>query len=78
MKFNQKLRELRKTINLTQKDAAKKLGVSERAYQHYEAGTREPNIETLIRLSAILNVSLDELLCREDFLQSHAISADEC
>ena len=46
------------------------LGISMRAYQHYEAGTREPNIETLIQLSSILNVSLDDLLCREDVLQS--------
>lgn len=78
MEFNQKLRESRTAANLTQKDIAKKLNISERAYQHYEGGSREPNIKTLIRLSAILNVSLDELLCRDDFLQSHGVSVDEC
>ncbi len=77
MKFNEKLRESRKVANLTQKNLAKKLDISERAYQHYEAGTREPNIEVLIKLSAILNTSLDDLLCREDFLQSHEVFFDE-
>lgn len=77
MKFNEKLRESRKVANLTQKNLAKKLDISERAYQHYEAGTREPNIEVLIKLSAILNTSLDDLLCREDFLQSHEVFSDE-
>ncbi|MCI9080597.1 MAG: helix-turn-helix transcriptional regulator [Lachnospiraceae bacterium] len=77
MKFNQKLQETRKTANLTQKRLAQKLEISERAYQHYEAGTREPNIETLIKLSSILNVSLDDLLCKEDFLQSHEVFSDE-
>lgn len=77
MKFHQKLREARKTSNITQKNIADKLGISVRAYQHYEGGTREPNIETLVQLSVILNVSLDDLLCREDVLQSLATSADE-
>lgn len=77
MKFNQKLRETRKTANITQKNIANQLGISERAYQHYESGTREPNIETLILLSVILNVSLDDLLCRNDYLQSLEVPADE-
>lgn len=78
MKFHEKLRELRISNELSQHFMAEHLQINDRSYQNYEYGKREPNIETLIRLSAILNVSLDELLCREDFLQSHAISVDEC
>ena len=77
MNFTQKLRESRKTALLTQKNISDKLGISERAYQHYEAGTREPNIEILLQLSIILNLSLDELLCREDYRQSHEAFFDE-
>ncbi len=75
--FNKKLKSIRQDRGLTQKQIANKLGISMRAYQHYEAGTREPNIETLIQLSSILNVSLDDLLCREDVLQSLSTSVDE-
>ena len=77
MKFIEKLREVRKANHLTQKNIANQLGISERAYQHYEAGTREPNIETLLQLSIILNISLDELLCRHDYRKSHEVSVDE-
>ncbi len=77
MKFIEKLREARKSNHLTQKNIANQLGISERAYQHYEAGTREPNIETLLQLSIILNISLDELLCQNDYRKSHEESVDE-
>ena len=46
---------------------AEQLGISARAYQHYETGTREPNIDKLIKLAIILNVSLDDLLCKNDY-----------
>lgn len=77
MNFTEKLRKSRKAAHLTQKNISDKLGISERAYQHYEAGTREPNIEILLQLSIILNISLDELLCRDDYLKLHEVSADE-
>ena len=77
MKFNEKLRQLRIAKGLSQHSIAQKLQINDRSYQNYEYGTREPNIETLILLSAIFQVSLDELLCRNDFLQSHGVSVDE-
>lgn len=77
MKFNEKLKELRVSQGLSQHFIAKKLDINDRSYQNYEYGKREPNIETLVQLSAILNVSLDDLLCREDVLQSLATCADE-
>ncbi|MDL0418371.1 helix-turn-helix transcriptional regulator, partial [Clostridioides difficile] len=46
----------------TQKQFASLFGISERAYQYYEAGSREPNLETLILISNKLNVSTDFLL----------------
>ena len=78
MKFHEKLKELRVSNGLSQHFIAEQLKINDRSYQNYEYGKREPNIETLIRLSAILDVSLDELLCRDDFLQSHEVYADEC
>lgn len=77
MLFNEKLKELRVSKGLSQHFMAEQLNINDRSYQNYEYGKREPNIETLIRLSAILDVSLDNLLCRNDFLQSHEVSSDE-
>ena len=48
----------RKSSGFTQRALAESLGLTERAYQHYELGTREPNIETLVKLSLILDISL--------------------
>lgn len=62
MMFCEKLRELRKEKEMTQEEMAKALNVSTAGYGNYERGRTEPDIATLKRISAILNVSLDELL----------------
>ncbi len=76
MKFNERLRELRAQSALTQKQLADKLGVSTITIRQYEQGTREPNIEKILNLSVIFNVSLDDLMCLEDFRASLSISSD--
>ncbi len=48
-------------------DMAKQLHVSRQAYTNYENGTYEPSYETLIKISQILNVSIDNLLGNEGF-----------
>lgn len=68
MKFNERLRELRKRSPLMQKDIAEKIGVSVRTFQQYELGKIEPNIERLILLSQIFDVSVDFLVCRDEYL----------
>lgn len=76
MKFNERLRQLRQQSALTQKDIAQLLGVSTITLRQYEQGSREPNIEKLLHLAVIFNVSLDELLCLEDFKNSLLVSSD--
>ncbi|GHV34560.1 hypothetical protein FACS1894187_05370 [Synergistales bacterium] len=71
MTFRERLRSIRTTKNPTQRAVAIHLGVSERAYQHYEAGTREPNIATLIALADYFDVSLDYLVGRSERPDSH-------
>jgi DNA-binding XRE family transcriptional regulator len=66
VQFSERLREIRASKKQTQKALAELLGVSERAYQHYEAGTREPNIASLIALADYFDVSLDYLVGRSD------------
>lgn len=50
MNFSERLKNERKSHKLTQQFVADKIGVSVRAYQQYEQGLYEPNIEKLIIL----------------------------
>lgn len=70
--FHQKLKEIRKKRGKTQKQMAELLSMAPNAYQRYELGTSEPNFQKVLAISAILDVSLDELLCRDEFLEEHA------
>lgn len=70
--FHQKLKEVRQNRGKTQKQMAELMSMAPNAYQRYELGTSEPNIQKLLKLSAILDVSLDVLLCRDEFLEEHA------
>lgn len=68
MCFSERLRTLRKQSPLAQKDIAAKIGVSPRTFQQYESGKIEPNIEKLILLSQIFHVTVDFLVCRDEYL----------
>ncbi len=61
-----KLKELRKQKGLSQEEAANALGISMRAYQNYEYGQREPNIEMINKLADFYGVTTDYLLGRPE------------
>lgn len=77
MKFHERLRDLRKQSPLMQKDIAEKIGVSVRTFQQYELGKIEPNIERLILLSQIFNVTVDFLICRDEYLFGAGVEVSE-
>lgn len=60
--FNERLRDLRESQNLTQTQLAKKLLIDQRSLSFYELGKYEPNIDTLKRIAVFFNVSTDYLL----------------
>lgn len=76
--FNERLRETRMSRKFTQQYMADSLGISLNAYQKYEQAERSPSLDCLVKIADIFDVSIDYLLCRDDFIQSHATSADEC
>lgn len=76
--FNKRLRAIRMENGLTQQNMADKLEISLNAYQKYEQAERSPSLECLVKIADIFDVSLDYLLCRDDFIQSHATFVDEC
>ncbi len=56
------IKNLREDNDLTQTELANILHISQRAYSHYENGTRDIPIPILISLSRHYNVSIDYLL----------------
>ena len=62
MEFNEKLQKLRKEHNITQEGLADKLNVSRQAVSKWESGSAYPDMEKLISLSRIFNISLDDLV----------------
>lgn len=64
--FCERLNELKSIKNVLQKDIAKDIHLSLRAYQYYERGEREPNLSTLIALADYFDVSLDYLVGRSN------------
>ena len=55
------IKEIRKDNNLTQKDLAKKLGVTYQAVSKWESGTAYPDTDKLIQISKIFNVSFSHV-----------------
>ncbi len=54
---------LRKKQELTQKQLAEKLNVSDKAVSRWETGKGYPDIESLMALSDLFSVSVNEILC---------------
>ena len=54
-----KLKDLRKDFGYTQEEVAQKLNISQRAYSHYENGSREIPLELLIEVCKMYEVSMD-------------------
>lgn len=59
-------KKVRTERNLTQKQTAEGIGVTEQAYQRYEYGKVVPSATVLIALADFFDVSLDYLCGRSD------------
>lgn len=60
----QRIKDLREDMDLTQTQISEQLNISQRAYSHFETGTRGIPTEILIKLADIFEVSLDYLVGR--------------
>lgn len=61
-----RIAELRVKMGLSMKEAASRLEMPYTTYVNYEKGTREPNSETLIKLSRFFETTIDYLLGKSD------------
>ena len=60
------LRSIREDKDITQKEVARYLNVSQNTYSQYETGVISLTAETLIKLSDFYGVSIDYLLDRSE------------
>ena len=58
----ERIKNLRQQLGLTQAELADKVGFTSQTVSNWESGSREPDIEALVKLSSLFNVSLDYLL----------------
>ena len=65
--FSDRLKELRVNANFTQQQIAEMLGMKQQSYMRYENNTGEPNLDTVVKLCEIFDVSSDYLFGISDF-----------
>lgn len=61
----QTIKALRSSKNLSQKEVAAQIGVSQATYSAYERGRNEPPAEIIVRLSYLFDCPIDILMQRE-------------
>lgn len=66
MKFNEKLMELRKKQGLSQEELGYKLNVTRQTVSKWELGQTTPEMDKLLELSKLFNVSVDDLINDSD------------
>lgn len=71
------LKKLRKEKQLTQEQLGKILNISTSTVSMYENGTREPDLQTLIRLSEFYGVTTDFILGLTDNPYPASMTAED-
>lgn len=69
MTFAEKLKSIRKQAGMSQEQLAEKLGVSRQAVTKWETDAGIPDIENMMKISALFDISIDELLSNEKGLK---------
>ena len=75
-KFGQFLAEVRKEKQMTQKDLADKLFVSDKTVSKWERGNSMPNVTLLIPIADILGITVTELLQGEKLKENKTLNSD--
>ena len=65
--FGQILRSLREAEKLKQSELAEKLDVTQRKVSYWENDQVEPSLADLWKIADFFNLSIDELIGRNDF-----------
>lgn len=73
MDFHKILKKKRIENNLSQENLAERLNISRQSISKWENDKGYPNIETLLRISEIFNITVDELLKGDSYLKDKII-----
>ena len=65
MTFAEKLKSIRKQVGMSQELLAEKFGVSRQAVTKWETGAGIPDIDNMVSISNLFNISIDELICNK-------------
>lgn len=60
--FGNRLRQRAQELGLTNAEVARRLKIDNKRYSNYVNGVRQPDLETLHRISAVLGITVDELI----------------
>ena len=79
MAFSEKLKTLRTTNRLSQRELADRVGVGKSQISYYENGERFPSADVLIKIADVFRVTTDYLLdiSREKIINLSDLSNDE-
>jgi transcriptional regulator with XRE-family HTH domain len=64
-----RLKEFRLKNGFSQQELAFMVGVKASTISNYEQGIREPDIETMIKIAIVLNVTVDELISFQEMYE---------
>jgi len=64
--FRKEIKQIRQSLNKTQKEVAAALGITPQSYQSYEWGLTFPSMENFIKLCDFLDVTPNDLLNYKD------------
>ena len=76
MTFHEKIKQCREENELSQEAVAEQLHVSRQTVSKWERGINQPDIETIVRLSDLFDVSVDQLL-RGDMIVVRKLAVKE-
>ncbi len=62
IQLNHRLRNLREKHKLTQAQVSEKLGITRSSYSYYESGKTEPSLDSIIILSKLYNITVDDII----------------
>ena len=76
MELTERLAQARKARGLSQADAAERLNVSRQAISRWETGVGPPSLDSLIQMSQLYGVSLNELVYGPEAAQPREEAAE--
>lgn len=77
MGFNDNLNKYRKIRGLSQEELAYQLGVSRQSVSKWESGQSIPELERIIEIADLFNISLDELVGRDHVTAHQEFDQDQ-